>query len=351
VIDTPDALSACLPALRAAPWVAIDTEADSLHSYPEKLCLVQLSAPGNDWLVDPLAGLDLAPLYAALGGHELILHGGDYDLRLLSRHAGFIPTSVFDTMMAARLIGCTQFGLGNLVEQFLGLKLEKGPQKADWSRRPLTERMADYARNDTRHLKPLADALRAQLEAKGRLAWHQEYCVRLIADNTRPETPDPDRVWRVKGSNKLSPHALAVLREIWKWREAEATGGNRPPFFVLNPERMTEIAALAVAEGDWESQVPPRYSPRRRHTLKEAVLTGLRQPRTEWPNRLRGDGRRPTESEIRRTDALQRVRDRHAAELGIDPTIIASKSTLFALARDWDGVAPGLMNWQRALLQ
>lgn len=350
MIDSDAQLADWLPSLRNSPWVAIDTEADSLHSYPEKLCLIQLSIPGQDRLVDPLASLNTAPLYEALLDHVLILHGGDYDLRLMTRHARFVPTSVFDTMMAARFIGCTQFGLGSLVEQFLGIKLEKGPQKADWSIRPLTGRMEEYARNDTRHLKPLADLLKARLEELGRLEWHKEYCQRLITENTRPEQVDEDEVWRIKGSHKLHPPELAVLREIWHWREREAVGGNRPPFFVLQHERLCAIAELAVTRGDWEALIPPRYSPRRRLALKEAVHAGMAVPREQWPQRIRTERYRPGESEKRRSAALQKIRDQRAQELGLDPTLIASKATLYALARDWDAEAPRIMEWQRQLL-
>ncbi len=350
MIDSEPLLAAWLPTLRASPWVAIDTEADSLHSYPEKLCLIQISIPGADRLVDPLAGMDIAPLYEALLDHELILHGGDYDLRLMFRHAAFVPTVVFDTMMAARLIGCTQFGLGSLVEQFLGITLEKGPQKADWSIRPLTARMDAYARNDTRHLKPLSDKLRERLKELGRLDWHKEYCQRLITENTQPEVVDEDGVWRIKGSHKLQPRALAVLRELWRWREREAVAGNRPPFFVLQHERLTGIAELASHDAPWEHMIPPRYSPRRRHDLKEAVDKGLALPRDEWPERLRGERHRPSEREKRMSAELQKKRDKRAGELGIDPTLIASKATLYALARDWETESARIMQWQRDLL-
>ena len=165
--------------------MAVDTEADSLHAYPEKVCLIQISTDDGDRLVDPLARIDLAPLLEALAGRELIMHGADYDLRLFHKHHEFVPKTVFDTMLAARLLGMRQFGLSNLTEACLGVKLEKGPQKANWALRPLTERMERYARNDTHYLKPMADKLTQQeLEAKGRLSWHQESCGRLIADCT-----------------------------------------------------------------------------------------------------------------------------------------------------------------------
>src|SRR5438105_3696338 len=203
VIDTEQKLEIFLPVLQAATWVAVDTEADSLHAYPEKVCLIQISTIAGDRLIDPLACLNLDPLLDALSGHELIMHGADYDLRLLRRHHDFVPSAIFDTMLAARLLGLRQFGLGFLVDQYLQVKLEKGPQKANWALRPLTERMERYARCDTHYLKPLTDRLRPELEAKGRLAWHQESCARLIFDTGRSKPADMDSVWRIKGSHLL----------------------------------------------------------------------------------------------------------------------------------------------------
>ncbi len=167
MIDSEQKLSAFLLALKTAGWVALDTEADSLHAYPEKLCLVQLSIEGSDVLLDPLSRMDYKPVLEVLQKQELIMHGADYDLRLLRRHFGFVPDAIFDTMLAGRLLGVRQFGLNDLVMKLLGVKLEKGPQKANWARRPLTPRMESYARNDTHYLKPLADILRAELEAEG----------------------------------------------------------------------------------------------------------------------------------------------------------------------------------------
>jgi ribonuclease D len=139
VIDTEQKLQAFLPKLLMATWVALDTEADSLHAYPEKVCLIQISTVAGDRMIDPLAGIDLDPLLEALSGHELIMHGADYDLRLLLKHHQFVPSAIFDTMLAARLLGDREFGLQHLLEKYLGVKLEKGPQKANWALRPLTE--------------------------------------------------------------------------------------------------------------------------------------------------------------------------------------------------------------------
>jgi ribonuclease D len=138
VIDSDGKLAEFLPVLRAADWVALDTEADSLHAYPEKLCLLQISTAAGDALIDPLSRIDLNPLWTELQRHRLILHGADYDLRLLRKNHSFVPNRIFDTMLASRLLGEREFGLGSLLQRHLGVTLEKGSQKADWSRRPLT---------------------------------------------------------------------------------------------------------------------------------------------------------------------------------------------------------------------
>jgi ribonuclease D len=351
VIDTPEALEAYLPVLRAAPWVAVDTEADSLHAYPEKLCLIQISTPTGDRLIDPLAGLDLRPLLDALAGHDLIMHGADYDLRLLWRAGRFVPSAVFDTMLAARLLGERNFSLGALLEKFLGVRLDKSMQKADWSRRPLTPRMEAYARNDTRYLKPLADRLRQDLLARGRLSWHEEACRRLIQDAACDPVVDPDQVWRVKGSHLLSRRGLAVLRELWQWREAEARASNRPPFFILSHETLSRIAAAAVDGQPWQELVPPRFSARRKAGLEQAIARGLAVPPDQWPELRRGTGRRLTEVEQARLEQLEARRNAKAHELGLEPSLIAPRSVLVELARNWETHAPRLMRWQRELLE
>ena len=351
MIDTEKRLEAFLPVIRAATWVAVDTEADSLHAYPEKVCLIQISTVSGDRLIDPLSGLNLNPLLEALSGHELIMHGADYDLRLLRKHHEFVPGAIFDTMLAARLLGLRQFGLSNLVEKYLAVKLEKGPQKANWAIRPLTERMERYARNDTLYLKPLSDQLKAELQAKDRLAWQQESCARLIQDSTRQHLPDLDAVWRLKGSHLLEPPALAILRELWKWREKEAIGANKPPFFVLSHDALVSIAAAANRGQPIEPFLPRHISERRRGGVMKAVAHALELSPEHHPKILRHTSRRPNEGEKRRFVELQKHRDTRAAELGIDPTLVASRAVLSDLAYDWDKHAPELMAWQRELLK
>ena len=351
VIDTDETLAAFLPVVRAADWIAVDTEADSLHAYPEKVCHIQISTTAGDRLVDPLANVDIDPLLDALSGHQLIMHGADYDLRLLYKHHAFTPGSIFDTMLAARLLGIRQFGLSALVESILGIKLDKGPQKADWARRPLTERMENYARNDTHYLKPLANRLTADLTEKHRLDWHREACRRLIAECSQPLPDNSDTAWRVKGSHVLNRSGLAVLRELWQWREDEAIAANRPPFFILAHEKLVAIAAAVVGHDSVERHFPRHLSPRRREGVGKAIKAALAHSTDSHPEVLRNRVRRPSEAERRRYHELEERRDAVAHHLGIDPTIIASRGVLGDLVRDWEKHAPELMKWQRQLLE
>ena len=351
MIDTQAKLTAFLPVIKSATWLALDTEADSLHAYPEKVCLIQISTAAGDRLVDPLADMDINPFLDALAGRELIFHAADYDLRLLRKHHEFTPSVIFDTMLAARLLGERQFGLGALVEKFLGVKLDKGPQKADWAQRPLTPRMEVYARNDTRYLKTLEEKLKAELVTKGRLAWHQESCARLIAESSVPTAIDADSLWRIKGCMFLERPALAILRELWQWREREALAASRPPFFVLSHETMIALSAAVAEHQPYEQLIPPRMHPRRRENLLTAIRAALTVPPEQFPEKIVHRSQRPTEAEFRRFRELEKIRDRHAHELSLDPTLIAPKSVLGDLARDWEKCAPELMNWQRELLK
>jgi ribonuclease D len=351
VIDSNAKLAEFLPAVRAAQWLALDTEADSLHAYPEKICLIQIGTGAGDELIDPLADIQLDPLLDALAGHELIMHGGDYDLRLLRKHHEFVPGAIFDTMLAARLTGLRQFGYSALVEHFLGVKLDKGPQKANWARRPLTERMEKYARNDTYYLKPLADKLKLELQQKGRLDWHRETCARLVEETAVLPAIDLDAVWRLKGSHALDRPALAVLRELWQWREDEAVAANKPPYFVLSHETLVGLAEAAAAHRPIEPLLPRHLSPRRRAGIAQAMENALKLPPEKHPGLPQRTRRRPTEPERRRYHELEKRRDARAQQLALDPSLIAPRAVLGDLARDWDKHAPELMNWQRELLK
>ncbi|MCX7016780.1 MAG: ribonuclease D, partial [Candidatus Sumerlaeota bacterium] len=182
-IDRSAALQRILPDLEKADRLAVDTEADSLHHYFEKVCLMQISSPSrHNYIIDPLAGFDLGPLLNILSAKLLVIHGADYDLRLLRRTFGFSADALYDTSIAAQILGYPAFGLSALMERHFRLAMPKTSQRADWSRRPLTLDMLAYAVNDTAHLLRLADLLEGELRAAGRSAWREQTCRRLIED-------------------------------------------------------------------------------------------------------------------------------------------------------------------------
>jgi len=327
--------------------VAIDTEADSLHCYREKLCLLQVSLPGRDYIVDPLADLDLAPLCAVLAQKEIVLHGADYDLRLLRRSLNFAACKIFDTVIAARLLGIGEFSLAALVERFFGVKLAKGSQKANWARRPLPERMVEYAMNDTHYLLPLADRLESQLREQDRLAWLGQSCERAIEQAATERVRDVDEAWRIRGSGALRGRAAAVLRALWQWREKEAEAVDRPPFHILQNDEL-----LRAAESFASGSVPDyRYfSPRRRRAFRDAAQSALQLPEEEWPVSRRRFGTRPSAEVVRRTEELRHRRDRAARELELEPTFVAPRATLEAIAADQTRASVLLVPWQQHLL-
>jgi ribonuclease D len=372
LIATDADLSELLKRIEAADRVGIDIEADSLHSYREKLCLLQISVPTvagivdagsdlgttshsrdhqsrlqHDVIVDPLAGLDLEPLRGALESREIVLHGSDYDLRMLRRGLNFIAHKIFDTLIAARLLGIREFSLAALVKRYFGLELPKGSQKANWAKRPLPARMAEYAINDARYLLPLAEKLEAELDGYQRRDWLRQSCQRAIEQATMARVRKNDESWRVRGSGSLKGPAAAVLRALWQWREREAEMADRPPFHILQNEKLLD-AAISFASGD----VPDykHFSPRRRQSFREAARIGLATPESEWPILRRRFGTRPTAETVRCTEELQRRRDKSADKLGLEPSFIAPRGTLEAVAADGTRAISLLVPWQRELL-
>jgi len=347
VIATAEQLAGLIAQIRAQDRIAIDTEADSLHSYREKLCLLQLSLPGGDYILDPLANVDLAPLRDALQKKEIVLHGADFDLRLLHRSLNFIAQRIFDTVIAARLLGIREFSLAALVERFFDVKLAKGSQKANWARRPLSPRMLEYATNDTHYLLPLAERLETELQERNRLDWLRQSCRRAIEQAAVSRVRDEDETWRIRGSGSLKGRAAAVLRALWRWRENEAAAVDRPPFHILQNHEL-----LHAAESFASGSVPDyrHFSPRRRRAFCDAAQSALKSPEEEWPVSRRRFGMRPSAEMARRSEELRLRRDRVAKELELEPTFIAPRATLEAIAADHNRAASLLGPWQQSAL-
>jgi len=345
LIADPQSLADLITRLTPLSRIALDTEADSLHSYFEKLCLVQISTEHENVLVDPLAGFSLAPLYEALAKRQLVLHGADYDLRMLHRGGQFAATDIFDTMIAARLCGYQELGLAALVAKHFNVKLSKASQKANWALRPLSNHLIEYAINDTRYLLPLAEILEAELRRLNRWEWFSESRDRMIASAREPRERDESKAWRIPGTAALSPRAQSVLRVLWYWRDAEARAWDRPPFHVMSNEDIVRIAERAVNGSAFST---PRMSNRRRKSFEIILALALHIPEGEWPVPTRSGRRRPSREQTERFEHLKITRDKVAAQLGLDSSIVAPRSALEAASVDPQ--TPVLMRWQKQLL-
>jgi ribonuclease D len=348
MIASDSQLAELLPKVDAVDRIAVDTEADSLHCYFEKLCLLQLSFSGGDYLIDPLASFDLKPLSDVLTKKEIVLQGADFDLRLLRRSMNFVATRIFDTVIAARLLGLREFSLASLVQRFFGVTLTKGSQKANWAQRPLSQQMAEYAMNDTRYLLPLAEKLEAELKERDRWGWFRQSCQRALEQTAIQRVRDEEEAWRIAGSGKLDDRASAVLRALWQWREKEAQAADRPPFHILQNHLLLS-AAQAFASGE----VPDfrHFSVRRRREFREGAEHALQLPESEWPARRKRKSQRPTPEAERMAEMLRRLRDAAADEHGLEPSFVAPRGALEAVAADESCGETLLAEWQRSLLQ
>lgn len=363
-VDTAETLAAAASDVSRAPWAAVDCEADSLHHYLEKLCLLQISVPGADYVFDTLApGLDFSPLVSALAGKPLVLHGADFDLRILRKTYGFETAEMFDTVIAAQLLGYDKQGYADLVDRHCGVRLEKSHQTADWSRRPLKPEQLEYAANDTRFLKTLRDRMSDELVEKGRLEWHRQACRRLLRQLTAErESPRNAAPWQLKGSKELDARAMAILKQLWQWRDELARAKDRPTFKVLHSETLVDLARWAAAHPGADAGALPG-APRNvrgehRHALNEAVKRGFAsEPLSYVHETKKGPKMRIDEKGKRRLGQIKAERDRLGVELGINPSLLATNATLQALvaARPRDEAAilaaELLLPWQWELLR
>ena len=346
----------------AAEKVALDTEADSLHNYFEKVCLIQLSLAGEHYLVDPLCELDLSVVLEALAEKPLILHGGDYDLRMMRSSLGFSPRrEVFDTMAAAQLLGIEQIGLAALIERFFDVRIGKEGQKSDWSRRPLSQMQLGYAVNDTRFLEQLAGRLRGELRTRGRLEWHMQSCRAMVESTRRDNTRDPEEAWRIKGTGRMTRRQLAYLRELWRWRDEHARRANLPPFKVFGNQQILEILQWAESHPGVPLDIGPKL-PRnivgsRLRTLEDAIARAAAMPQAQWPEQRFDRGATPSTDCKAQIDALRGECARMAKELAIAASTLAPRAALEAIARnrsrtvDEIMASGGLLRWQAELVQ
>jgi ribonuclease D len=356
-------LATLVQRIDSAKRIAVDTEADSLHNYFEKVCLIQLSIAGADYLVDPLAGVELRGFLEALAAKPLIFHAGDYDLRILRASTGFRPSGeIFDTMIAAQLLGIEQIGLAALLERCFAVTIGKEGQKSDWSLRPLSEKQLRYAVNDTRYLEALAERMASELAAKGRLGWHSESCRAMVQASGRNNPRDPEETWRLKGAGRMTRRQLAYLRELWRWRDQHARRANRPPFKIFGNQQIFELLQWAESHPNEPLDKGPKM-PRNIHsslltTLVEAIARAAAMPAADWPELKKHErGAAPSAESVERANALRSACTEIAKALEISPAVLAPRAALEAIAqsrpRGVDEIMDrgGLLRWQAEQVQ
>jgi ribonuclease D len=320
--------------LSSEPVVAMDTESNSLFAYQEQVCLIQISVPGTDYLVDVLSGLDVSPLGVVLAdpGIEKVFHAAEYDVMCLRRDYGWSFCNLFDTMWAARVLGWPRVGLANILKEQFGVRLNKRWQRYNWGRRPLPDKALAYARLDTHYLIPLRNRLVAELQERNRVEEAREFFreVAQAEPNFTPFNPETD-LWRVKGVWDLTARERAVLRQLIIWRDREAERRDRPHFKILHDRILTEIAQMQPERAPQLKQIKGlkqhhvrRYGRKIIRAIERGRQDELPQPPPRSP--------RPPDKELERYEALRDWRKRVARQRGVDPDVVVSNAVLKTLA-------------------
>lgn len=347
--------------IAAQPIIAVDTEADSLHSYFDKVCLIQITSGGEDFVVDPLAKIDITRFGHVLANPAIrkIFHGGDYDLRILNRDFDFTIANFVDTMVCAQLLGYEAFGLAALLDRHFGVKLNKAHQRADWAMRPLPPDMLDYAAMDTRYLVQLQDVLRGELEARGRWEWAIEEFSRMENIRFREAEGDGEAFRKLKGIGSFDRRSLAIVRSLYDWRDQLARAADRPPFKIIGNDAIIEIAKnKPQSSADLAKiKIVSQYHVRRYgDEIMRLVRQALELPEDALPQRTESRPFFRDKVLEARVDRLKKVRDQVAKELGIDISVVAPRHVLVAVAtlephevRELDQV-PAMREWQKRLL-
>ena len=357
LIDSQAELEQLFRRFEGEPLLAVDTEAASFHRFHDRIYLLQLSSRQETAVVDPLAVTSLAPLATALADPnvEIVFHDADYDLRLLNIEYGFGITNLFDTRIAAQLLNEPGVGLAALLEKYLGVKLDKRYQRADWSARPLSPEMLEYAAADTHHLPTLRDLLREQLRERGRLEWAEEEFGLATGARWSPPDVDEPAYLRLKGAKALPGRSLAVLRELFDWRDQLARRTDKAAFRILNNEPMlamaqtppADLAGLKAVRG-----IGGEQAERRGREILAAVQRGLAVPEGDLP-RVERPPRRPSDPAYEaRLERLKTARNLLAAQYELAPGVLCPNGTLEAIARlnpatrDELAKVPELRRWQ-----
>ncbi len=357
LITTQSAFEEMFAQLRAQPRIAIDTEADSLYSYYEKVCLIQFSIPEHDFILDTLSFKNIEPLGELFADPylEIVFHACEYDVLSLKRDYGFTFAHIFDTMVAARILGWKQVGLGSILEQQFGVKLDKRFQRADWGKRPLAPELIEYARDDTHYLLRLHDLQLAELIKANRLPEARAEFERLTRVSWSEREFDPNRYATLEGAKELDPASLGALRELYVLREELARKQDRPPFKIMSnlalvriartqPRTLAELSALPGI-GEW-------FIRRHGRDALRAVERGQTRPQRHLPKSPRGEPLLNDNASRERYAKLKEWRKQRAEARGVESDVIVSNDALVHVARAYPKTLqeletiPGLGAWK-----
>jgi ribonuclease D len=356
ILTTTEQVEELAGVLRRERVIAVDLEADSMHNYREKVCLLQFSTENETVLIDPLAGADLASLKGVMGDRSIrkIFHAADYDIRCLARDFDIEIAGLFDTMISSQFLGEERFGLADMLKKHFDVDLDKQYQRADWSKRPLSDGMIRYAAGDTSYLHELCRILEGRLEEKGRLEWVEEEF--RILEKVRFTVHSGPEFLRFKGAGTLGRRQLAVAEELLQWRDKEAQRRDCPLYKVLGNKVVLELARImpkSVREIEKVAGISPRLADRYGRKLLAAVEVARALPEDRLPVYPRGERREKDPRVEKRLVRLKDWRKGTAAALELDPGVLINNATLEETAqkhpRDRAGLetVKSLKNWQR----
>ena len=351
-LTTSDQVSGLARILSREDCIAIDTESNSRHRYPERVCLIQVATKSEVYLIDPIAADDINPLGEVLADETVVkvIQGAEYDIRCLDREWGFRVRNLFDTSIAARFAGMEQSGLSALIESLLGVHVPKEArlQKSDWSHRPLSQEALNYAATDVWYLLDIRKELQSRLQTLARSPWVSEECARL--EKIRYVAPDPETAFlSLKGSRRLGGQEKAILKRLFMLREAEARRRNLPPYYVLPHETLIYLASNPAADlaqlPSLRRQVDSSFG----RLLRAALHMGLADPPIS--NLVRNSIRPATPVDIDRLQMLKKWRSNLGMQLSIDPALVWPMASLERLGKapltlDAELQSPEVRQWQ-----
>lgn len=331
-VNTPQLLSEAFHTLESQPRIAVDTESNSLFAYHEKVCLIQISTPDVDFIIDPFALKDLSLVGRLFTNRaqEKIFHASEYDLLCLKRDYHFTFVNIFDTMFAARILGAAQVGLGSLLQLYFEINLDKKYQRANWGLRPLPPEMLDYARLDTHYLFNLRDVLEAELISHELIDLANEDFIAACLVQTKHNSNNQCDWWKVAGANHIDSRQAAILKELCIYRDEQAKRADLPHFKVLSSELLLELSSQKPATIDDLNLIPhcsERIIKRHGNGLLQAIARG----ETTQPV-VRQKTIRPDDAFLERIECLKEFRKKTAKELKVESDVVLPREMLERIA-------------------